>query len=326
MENIPQIPKRLFYVWFGNDMPADVHACIQTWKLAMPDYEIIKVGEEKTEWFDFQAVLKDCDWLKAVYERKLWAYVSDYVRIKILHDHGGIYLDTDVTASQSFEPLRKHTMFMGYQCETEVNGAVIGSVKHHPFLRAMLDYYENGSIFKTSRYLLPEIITYILEKDYGMVPFDSRITPKITELKGITIYPEQAFYPFRYRERYTDACITPNTYSVHWWKASWHSEEDIAWLQSGRLTHLDDRNKVGSQEEQANPENLPAEQQTLEHKPEVATISDKKKSSGLKWLYRVKRRSYGKKYIILGIPFFSVRKPRHREYVYLFNTIPIYGK
>ena len=159
-----------------------------------------------------------------------------------------------------------------------------------------------------------------------MVPFDSRITPKITELKGITIYPEQAFYPFRYRERYTDACITPNTYSVHWWKASWHSEEDIAWLQSGRLTHLDDRNKVGSQEEQANPENLPAEQQTLEHKPEVATISDKKKSSGLKWLYRVKRRSYGKKYIILGIPFFSVRKPRHREYVYLFNTIPIYGK
>ncbi len=313
MKKTSQLPKRLFYVWFGDDMPADVHACIQTWKLAMPDYEIIKIGEEKSKWFDFKAALEQCHWLKAVYDRKLWAYVSDYVRLKVLYDHGGIYLDTDVTASKSFDPLLSASLFMGFQSPIEVNGAVIGSIKHHPFLRDMLDYYEKEKIFSSNRYLLPEIITYILKNKYKLATFDSRKDPKITKLSRITIYPEETFYPFRYNEKFFDKCLTKNTYSIHWWKASWHSEEDINWLQNGRLTYLDDIAK------KTNKIDIPVNNK-------VVTVPVSKKESGCKWLYHVKRRTFGIKYYIFGLPVIVVRKPRHKEYVYLFNTIPLYGK
>lgn len=309
MEKISQVPKRLFYVWFGDDIPADVHACIQTWKLAMPDYEIIRIGEEKSEWFNFHEELGKNNWLQAVYNRRLWAYVSDYVRIKVLYDHGGIYFDTDVTATRSFDPLRKHALFMGFQSPEEVNGAVIGSVKHHKFLRSMLTYYEDNHIFNNSRYLLPEIITHILQDEHGLVPFDSRLTPKITELGDIAIYPEEAFYPFRYREKYTDSCLSSNTYSVHWWKASWHSEDDLRWLQIGRLGYFDKE-----------PETI------VENIAKITADQKPIKASPLSWLYRVKKRTHGTKYYILGLPMIVVRKPHYGKYVYLFNSIPLFGK
>ncbi len=306
MKKTSQLPKRLFYVWFGDDMPADVHACIQTWKLAMPDYEIIKIGEEKSEWFDFKATLEQCQWLKAVYDRKLWAYVSDYVRLKVLHDHGGIYLDTDVTASKSFDPLLSASLFVGFQSPNEVNGAIIGGVKHHPFLKSMLDYYEKNEIFKGPRHLLPEIMTYILKRDYNFAPFDSRRVSKITRLSDIIIYPEETFYPFRYGEKFSDNCLTKNNFSIHWWKASWRTEEDMEWLKTGRLTYLE-KLKHGNLLPQKN-------------------IPQQVTSSCPKWLYRVKRKSFGVKYYIFSLPLIVVRKPRHKEYVYLFNTIPLYGK
>lgn len=303
-----QIPKRIFYVWFGDDMPADVHACIQTWKLAMPDYKIIRIGQEKSEWFDFQDALQKCQWLKAVYDRQLWAYVSDYVRIKVLYDHGGIYLDTDITAMKNFEPLRNSSLFLGFQSSGKVNGAVIGCIKNNPFLKSMLDYYEKGHVFKEPHYLIPEIMTYLLEKDYGLMPFDSRENPKVTQLDDIVIYPEKFFYPFRYSEKYTDDCITSDTYAVHWWKASWRSEEDIYWLQKGRLYFLDE-NQFDSDESTAD-----------------RLSRQKTRQSFPTWIYHVKRRRYGTKYYVLGIPFIVVRRPEHYKCVYLFNIIPLYGK
>ena len=43
----------------------------------------------------------------------MWAYVADYMRVKTLYEHGGIYLDTDVTIYKDFEPLLKDNMFAG---------------------------------------------------------------------------------------------------------------------------------------------------------------------------------------------------------------------
>lgn len=289
-------------------MPADVHACIQTWKLAMPDFEIIRIGQEKSKWFDFQDALQKCQWLRAVYERKLWAYVSDYVRIRVLYDHGGIYLDTDITTMKSFEPLRNNSLFLGFQSPTKVNGAVIGCAKNNSFLKSILDYYEKNDVFQEPRYLLPDIVTYLLEKGYGLIPFDSRENPILTKLDDIVIYPEKYFYPFRYEEKYKDGCLTSDTYSVHWWKASWQSEDDLYWLKTERLHFLD---------EQQFASNESMTERFSKHKIDRFFPN---------WLYRVKRRKYTTKYYILGVPFVVVRRPKHYKYIYLFNTIPIYGK
>lgn len=34
--------------------------------------------------------------MKQAYEAKKWAFVTDYMRLDIIYEHGGIYLDTDV--------------------------------------------------------------------------------------------------------------------------------------------------------------------------------------------------------------------------------------
>ena len=77
------IPKRIFYVWGINDeKKRDVQVCIQTWRQYLPDYEIIEINENSKEYFDFQKELQNNKWFKTVYERKMYAFVADYIRVK----------------------------------------------------------------------------------------------------------------------------------------------------------------------------------------------------------------------------------------------------
>ena len=84
------IPKIIHYCWFGgNELSELAERCIESWKRYCPDYKIIEWNESN---FDL-----DCsDFVKEAYQAKKWAFVSDYARLKIIYDHGGIYLDTDV--------------------------------------------------------------------------------------------------------------------------------------------------------------------------------------------------------------------------------------
>ncbi|MCQ2562710.1 MAG: hypothetical protein MJ158_03815 [Alphaproteobacteria bacterium] len=110
------IPKRIFYVWGANEKkPRDVLVCIQTWRQMMPDYEIIELNEDDKTYFDYEENLKANKWFRTVYQNKMWAYVADYIRIKVLYEHGGIYFDTDVSVVKSLTPLLKNKCFVGMQ-------------------------------------------------------------------------------------------------------------------------------------------------------------------------------------------------------------------
>ena len=78
------IPKIIHYCWFGgNPLPTDVKRCIESWKKMCPDYEIKRWDESN---FDVNAH----PFTKAAYEAKAWAFVSDYARLKVVCDNGGI--------------------------------------------------------------------------------------------------------------------------------------------------------------------------------------------------------------------------------------------
>ncbi len=62
---------------------------MESWKKNLPDYEIKCWNEDN---FDVTQNL----YCKEAYEHKKWAFVSDYARLKVIYDYGGIYLDTDV--------------------------------------------------------------------------------------------------------------------------------------------------------------------------------------------------------------------------------------
>ena len=88
--------------------------CIASWEKYCPDYEIIRWDESNYD------VTKNA-YMKQAYDAKKWAFVTDYVRLDIIYEQGGIYLDTDVELVKSIDDLLSDKAFMGVGCTGGVN-------------------------------------------------------------------------------------------------------------------------------------------------------------------------------------------------------------
>lgn len=229
------IPKRIFYVWYG-PVPEKVERCIASWRSAMPDWEVIEVNNT-SPWFDFHGELARSSWFRTVFEKRFWAYASDYIRVKTLLEHGGIYCDTDITALRPFDPLRRHTFFAGFESRDLINLSIFGCVPGHPLLQDIYNFYQD-KIWHTPLYTIPQIATHLLVKKYGAILYDSREIPKITEVGPVTLYPERTFYPYRYDEQFDERCVNKETYTIHWWGNSWGRPELIRWLSAKHCTGI----------------------------------------------------------------------------------------
>lgn len=217
-DNEYKIPKKIFYVWFGNKKPNQVYMCIQNWKEKLPDYEIIEINE-KSPYFNFEKEYTTCKWFKDVYDRKLWAFVSDYVRVKVLSEQGGIYLDTDMTIHKDITPLLKNSFFIGEEQNGIINAAILGAMPNHKFLQDILNFYQL-KIYDSPLYTIPSIFTEIYKNN---------------NYSDITVYPYEYFYPFYYQEEFSFQCITKNTYAIHWWNASWVNSVNLNFLKNKHM-------------------------------------------------------------------------------------------
>ena len=100
------IPKIIHYVWLGKkEKPKLFYKCLDSWKKFCPDYEIKEWNEDN---FDFS----DNKFAMQAYSLKKYGYVADYIRVKVLNEFGGIYLDTDVEIIKSFDQLLKNDFFL----------------------------------------------------------------------------------------------------------------------------------------------------------------------------------------------------------------------
>lgn len=133
-----KIDKRIHCCWFsGEKKPEKYRKCIDTWKRMCPDYEMV-------EW---NAETYDCGkntFIKQAFEKKKWAFVSDYARLDVIYHYGGIYLDMDVELLKDFEPLLQYDAFFNYGVRHMVElGSGFGSTKHNPFIGSLLKLYED---------------------------------------------------------------------------------------------------------------------------------------------------------------------------------------
>jgi len=186
------IPKRIFYVWGANEpKKKEVLICMSTWHTFLKDFEIIEINENSKQYFDFQKELKENLWFKTVYERKMWAYVADYIRLKVLYDNGGIYFDTDVTCFKSLNDLLNEPAFASPQDINRVEPAILGSEKGNKLLEQILDFYKNdGEIYKSHLFKMPDIFRYFLEKNYGKQEYNLNNNAKTIYYNNITIFPK----------------------------------------------------------------------------------------------------------------------------------------
>lgn len=210
-----KIPKTINYCWFGKKEKSElILKCIESWKKYCPDYEIIEWNEKN---FDVT-----CNaYCKEAYENKKWAFVSDYARLAIIYEHGGVYLDTDVELIKNINEFLNNDSF--FCCENKkliATGLGFGAKPKNKLVKRMLDEYENihfsdgnSIIDKTP---CPIRNTIAIKKVIGDKIFDKKY-----EFDNNIILPKEYFCPLDYETKKLN--ITKNTFGIHWYNESWLS-------------------------------------------------------------------------------------------------------
>ena len=214
------IPKIIHYCWFGrNPIPKEAEECINSWKKLMPDYEIVQWNEENYD-------VNKNKFIKEAYSAGKWSFVSDYARLDIIYNNGGIYFDTDVKAIRKFDDLLIENAFMGFEDKTYIStGLGFGAEKGCVGIKKILELYDNINFIKEDgnyNYVNCPIITTDLLKRYGLQQND-----KFQNVIGISIYPTEYFGAMNYTTGIANS--TNNTYSIHLYSMSWVDDFEKKW-------------------------------------------------------------------------------------------------
>lgn len=212
------IPKKIHYCWFGGKPLTDeVRKCINSWREICPDYEIIRWDEKNFDVFEN-------NYCREAYGERKWAFVSDYARLKILYENGGIYMDTDVEVIKSYDSLLSNKVFCCFEDNNNVSIGTFGAEKGNNFVKKLLDKYENRTFIKDNKELDMttnlKIATELLVNQYSLL-----LNGNFQILRNeITIYPKEYFIAKNYKTgEYT---ITDDTYAIHHYNGSWQSKDD----------------------------------------------------------------------------------------------------
>lgn len=208
------IPKIIHYCWFGhNPKPELAEKCISSWKQFLPGYEI-------KEWNESNYDVNKIPYTAQAYREKKYAFVSDYARFDILYRYGGVYFDIDVEIIKPLDQILKNP-FAGLESPGAVAaGLGLSSPAANPIYREILDDYEKRQFIKSDgTHDLTTVVKIVSDifKKHGLTEKN-----EIQNIAGIMVYPAEYFSPKNFGTQ--ELNITKNTYSIHWYDASWFDD------------------------------------------------------------------------------------------------------
>ena len=211
------IPKKIHYCWFGrNPLPEQYKKYMASWKKFCPDYEII-------EWNETNFDVTQNQYCHEAYLASKWAFVSDYARLKIIYENGGIYLDTDVELVKDITPLVTDGVgFIGFQNPIEATtGLGFAAAPHNVVVKAMLDIYENRNFVRPDGTY--NVIPCPAANTVGLIHCGLKVGKpwcnQVQVLQDMRVYPEEYFNPLDNDTQRLS--ITENTYTIHQYAATW---------------------------------------------------------------------------------------------------------
>ncbi|MBI0103532.1 glycosyltransferase family 32 protein [Gilliamella sp. W8145] len=214
------IPKIIHYCWFGNNpKPKKVLKNIEDWKEKLPDYKFV-------EWNDNHIKLINNQYVSEAYEARKFAFVSDFFRIYALLTEGGIYIDTDVTISKSFDSFLDLDFFSCYENWREIihpiSTATLGAVKNNPFIKEILDTYENDKFIKNG---VPDLTTNV-ERITTLLKNKNLVSEPYNKFDTLKLSSKEIIFPSHF---FCENIEGYDNYCVHEFYASWKDDvEDIA--------------------------------------------------------------------------------------------------
>ena len=226
------IPRKIHFIYgleenFGGKEFGFVHwAAIKSAKKINPDYELFFYYKYLPENYYFDDVRGDLQLVKLeppveIFGNKLHhvAHKTDVMRLVLLHEYGGIYLDIDTICVKPFDDLLEHACVMGAEAldGKETHGLCNAVILAEEKAKFILAWYEEFKSFRSvgrDQYWAEHAVTVPLQVSKRM-PED------------VTILPREAFfYPtweksglkmmFREKHRF------PNAHVHHLWEGgSW---------------------------------------------------------------------------------------------------------
>jgi hypothetical protein len=218
------IPKIIHYCWFGNSQKSQLNNyCIESWKKLCPDYEIV-------EWNESNYDIQKNKYMYDAYLAGKWGFVSDYARLDIIYNEGGIYLDTDVELLKNLDSLLTNRAYFGFEIAEGKDGLEpfiatglgFGAEKGNEVVAGMRSCYDNLSFYdETGTMQLIPCPVYNTQylMGLGFVRKDC-----IQQRAGVQIYPHEYFAPKNYITGKLN--LTPNTISIHHYNGSWISNRN----------------------------------------------------------------------------------------------------
>lgn len=226
------IPKKIHYCWYGGKpLPELAEKCIDSWRKYCPDYEIIRWDETNTD-------LESNQYVREAYQSKKWAFITDYVRLKVLYDYGGVYMDTDVQLIAPLDEFLSNKGFSGFENENQVPTGIMASEKGNAFIGVLFHDYDDRHFLaedgKPNLTTNVDVITK-LALDRGLV-----LNNQLQTIDDFTFYPFDYFCPKDFRT--LKVHITKNTVAIHHFAGSWgnpfmhHFKRTVKRLLGERLT------------------------------------------------------------------------------------------
>lgn len=228
------IPKIIHYVWLGGaGMPPEVRGCIDSWRAAMPDYEL-------RLWDEAALGEIDSDFVREALAERKWAFASDVIRLHALYHHGGVYLDTDVRTFKGFDPLLSFKGFTGRESSMHIIGrdtvnflttCCIGAEKGNPFIGRCLRYYDGRHFIQSADRSLPaelrldmrlnSEVMFRLAREIGYRA--SVLCNNMQDCGDMVVLPSDYLDP---------EGQTPNSFCKHLALGSWREGERPVWTYS----------------------------------------------------------------------------------------------
>lgn len=230
------IPKIIHFCWLSKDpYPKKIRECIKSWKQVMPDYTI-KLWNMET--FDVSTAPV---YVQEAIKARKWAFAADYIRMYALYTEGGIYLDSDVKVLKRFDDFLHYSFFSSmefhpsqierdgtmafidnngkrtsdvYISGIQIQAAVMGGEKGTPFLKDVLDWYQDKHFIHDDGSLATDVLSpYIyarIAENYGFIYKDVD-----QDLNGnMKIFRSEIFAGNKHE-------VTPASYAIHYCAHSW---------------------------------------------------------------------------------------------------------
>jgi len=231
------IPQVIHQIWLGGSLPEKYAAWSHSWAVKNPGWQYHLWGDADA------AGLKMFNRIAFDKARNL-GEKSDIMRLEILNQYGGIYVDTDFECLRPLETLHNRQGFyaalsnVGY---FEVSNGIIATVPRHPAIIRAMEYIASPTpvVLPDSRAAHSTWNGMPVIRRSGPGSFTMAVMSYIIEttlnksweqaaVHNMVLYPVSVFFPTPNnlprppsKDEIRELFLRPETYAIHHWAASW---------------------------------------------------------------------------------------------------------